>query len=231
MNGYIIYLPKSNLSRTIASQSKRELDNLKIDLELFVGCDRYDVWNEFISRDLKINDISRFGAGYVDSELGAFVSHYKLWLLCKEKNQNIIVFEHDVELIEDFDIDKLKIFNGDILNLGKPNWGNRVWKGSGIIKRKICTNNHNIYKPEHGECQCNSQWLFGAHSYVITPKGADKLLTSVKRDGILPADLFIRQDVVDIHDLLPHPFIQKKTFSLIQRNPIYENQKVNEWDY
>lgn len=231
MKGYIIYLPKSNLSTSIAFQAKKELDNIEIDVELFIGCDRYEVWQEFINYNFKINDITRFGAGHIDSELGAFISHFRLWELCKLKNENIIIFEHDAYLSGHVNIDELKKFDGDILNLGKPNWGNRIWEGKNIIKREVCKKNHNIHKPEYGECQCNSQWLFGAHSYVITPKGASKLLSSIKKFGILPADLCIRQEVVDIYDLLPHPFIQKKTFSLIQRNPIYKNQKVNEWDY
>ena len=231
MKGFIIHLPKSNLSKNIALEAKTELENISIDTSLFIGCDRYNVWQEFIDNKFVINDITRFGGGYVDSEIATFISHYKLWKRCVRLKHKILIFEHDVKLFKNFDIKEINKFKGDLLNLGKPNWGNRVWDGSGIIKREICSNNHNLYRPQDGECQCNSQWLFGAHAYLITPSGAKKLINSVKENGILPADLFLRQEVLDIYDYLPHPFIQKESFSLIQRNPIYKNQKVNEWDY
>lgn len=231
MKGYIIYLSNSSHSVEVASETLSEIKPY-FDVELFDGVDKYSVWQEFIDSDLKINDISRFGGGFYDSELGAFMSHYKLWNKCIESDENFMIFEHDAKI--DPNSENLYLIhdylNFDLVNLGKPNWGNRIWEGSGIVKREICNNNHNLHKPEQGECQCNSQWLFGAHSYIISPSGAKKLIESTKKHGILPADLFIRQEVITIHDLLPHPFTQKETFSLIQRNSIYKNQIINAWD-
>ena len=82
-------------------------------------------------------------------------------------------------------------------------------------------------------CDCNTQWLFGAHSYLITPQGAKKIIEDVKSNGILPADISLNQDVLDIHDFLPHPFIQRGNFTLIQRKnpPKFTKQKLNAWDY
>ena len=53
------------------------------------------------------------------------------------EGKNIIIFENDASLIKPFDIKELKSFDGDVLNLGKPNWGNRVWEGVGLYKRNI----------------------------------------------------------------------------------------------
>ena len=230
MKGYIIHLPKSQKSLDSALSIKLELESIGIEPHLFNGCDRYDVWQEFIDNEFTIQDITRFGGGYVDSEIATFISHYKLWKKCVDDNESIIIFEHDANIDLTFDINLLNTFDDDLLNLGKPNWGTRIWEGVGIKRREICNEYHNIHSFGEG-CQCNRTWLFGAHAYLLTVNGANKLLKSVGEDGILPADLFLRQEVLNIYDLLPHPFSQKEEFSLIQRNAIYKNQKVNDWEY
>jgi len=221
MKGYIIHLPKSKLSVDIATETKKHLESLGIDVSLFDGCDKYDVWQEFIDNDFKINDITRFGGGFVDSEIATFISHYRFWEKCNQLDTPIFIFEHDVELryySDNYFLKDIESFDEDLLNLGLPNWGTRVWEGDGIEKREASDNK-------------DVKWLFGAHAYLLRPSGAEKLIFDVKENGILPADLFLRQDVIDIFDLLPHPFKQKETFSLIQRHPIYKNQRVDDWDY
>lgn len=221
MKGYVIHLPKSKLSVDIATETKKDLESLGIEISLFNGCDKYDVWQEFIDGNFKINDITRFGGGFVDSEIATFISHYRLWNKCIELDTPIFIFEHDVELryySDNYFLKDIESFDEDLLNLGSPNWGTRIWEGNGIEKRE-----HHKHK--------EAKWLYGAHAYYLSPRGAHQLVNDVKKRGILPADLFIRQGVVNIFDLLPHPFKQKKTFSLIQRHPIYKNQRVDDWDY
>lgn len=237
MKGYIIHLPKSEISVDEANKTKHDLEAVGIQPILFEGCDRYDVWQEFIDNDFKIKNITRFGGGYYSSEIATFISHFKLWERCLELNENIIIFEHDAMLTKLFSIDDIKNFNGDLLNLGEPNWGKRVWDGDGILKRKVCTECFDEYNSfvdwAPDMCDCNTQWLFGAHSYLISPSGAKKLIKDIKSNGIMPADLSLNQEVMDIHDFLPHPFIQRGNFTLIQRinPPKFKKQKLNAWDY
>ena len=139
MKGYIIHLPKSKLSVDIATETKKHLESLGIDVSLFDGCDKYDVWQEFIDNDFKINDITRFGGGFVDSEIATFISHYRLWEKCIQLDTPIFIFEHDVELryySDNYFLKDIESFDEDLLNLGSPNWGTRVWEGDGIEKRE-----------------------------------------------------------------------------------------------
>ena len=230
MKAFIIYLPKSKKSSSIAGELNEEITNL-LDVRLFPGVDRYTSWQTYVDSGYTLNDITRFGGGNIDSEIATFFSHFNLWKKCLDLNENILILEHDAKLISDFNLVSLAKFKGDLLNLGLPNWGNRVWEGEGILKREICEGFHDIHKPEEGECQCNTLWLFGAHAYVITPSGAKKLIQSADRDGILPADIFLRQEVITIHDNLPHSFSQKESFSLIQKHRIYDKQEIDAWDY
>jgi len=230
MKGYVIYLPKSEKSKNLAEYTKQHLEPV-IDVDLHVGTDRYEVWEKYLKSEFFIQDVSRFGAGLVGAEIATFFSHYKLWLKSYKSNKSFFIFEHDARLKKDFDLNAIKNFSGDILNLGIPNWGRAVHQGKGIIKRKICDKLHNIHRPEHGECTCSTQWLFGAHAYYITPSGAKKLVNQAKYEGILPADTFIRQEVVDIYDLLPLSFEQEYSPSLIQFSDNSKKEYIHGWDY
>jgi GR25 family glycosyltransferase involved in LPS biosynthesis len=239
LKSFIIYLPKSKKSTAAAIKSIDRFKEVKdINVIKWEGIDRYNVWQKFIDSEFKLLARNRFGAGYIDTELAVFFSHYSLWQKCLELKENILILEHDAWVLEDFNIDNLINFKGDILNIGKPNWGSiynsnfkSEWldKPAGITKREICNNKHDIYKvwsKAPGLCHCDTMWLFGAHAYVLTPTGATKLIESTKK-GILPADLYINQDNVTIHDYLPHPVSQASTFTLTQ----YNENNESDWDY
>jgi len=236
---YIIYLPKSAKSTSIANTSiDRFKEVFDIDVNRWYGVDRYNVWQTFINSKFKVQARNRFGAGYIDSELAVFFSHFSLWEKCLELQENILILEHDAYIDKEFNLDDIANFKGDILNLGKPNWGSiynnnfkSEWlnKPAGILKREICNKTHDIYKvwsTKHGLCHCDTMWLFGAHAYIVTPQGANKLINATSK-GILPADLYINQDNVTIHDYLPHPISQATTFTLTQ----YNENNESDWDY
>ena len=236
MKAFVIHLPKSKKSLEAAELTKSKIDSL-FDVELFEGTDKYDAWNKYMNSDFIPKDITRFGAGFVDSELGAFFSHFTLWNKCLELNENILILEHDADLVRDIDIDLIESWKGEVLNLGIPNWGTRKWEGEGIKIREVCGNFHNIHD-HRKDCQCNTPWLFGAHAYILAPKAAKKLVDAAYSEGIIPADIFIRQELVEISDYLPHSFIQRNDFTFIQVYREYndDNEYINftvrdDWDY
>lgn len=233
MKVYVIYLPKSKRSTELAESAIEQFSIRPYKPYLFEGVDKYSAWQTYIDYNFSISDITRFGGGNIDSEIAAFISHFKLWQRCLDLNENIIILEHDAEVTGNLKniYPTIQRFEGDILNLGSPNWGTRKWEGEGIELREICSNFHNVYKPELSECKCDSYFLFGAHAYMITPQGASRLVDAAHQYGILPADTYIRQEIVDIYDLLPHPVVQKESYSFIQRHKIYDNQEINAWDY
>lgn len=227
MKGFVIYVDISPKS----TQSARYTLSMftTIDVKLFKGIDKTNVWQTFIDSNLNILDIKHFGGGKIDLEIATFYSHYNLWLKCIELNEPILVLEHDAIIKSKIDFSILKKFKGDLLNLGEPNWGSITYdlhpspwlnKPKGIFKRDICKNKHDIYQiwnEEEGYCHCDTKWLFGAHAYLINPSGAIKLVEGSKK-GILPADIYIRQELLDIYDYLPHPIKQNEDFTLIQRH-------------
>jgi len=234
MKSFVIYVDTSDKSVKSAEQTQNSFkDKLGIDVALSKGVNRDNVWQTFVDSDFNILDIQHFGGGTIDAEIATFFSHYNLWLKCIELNEPILILEHDAILTDtplsllmmNYHLEK---FKGDLLNLGKPNWGSYWYKNfesewltktDGIHKRDICENKHNIYQvwdTEKGLCHCDTMWLFGAHAYLLNPKGATKLVEGTSK-GILPADVYIRTNLLDVYDYLPHPIKQVEEFSLIQR--------------
>lgn len=243
MKGYVIYLPKSKKSTKSAKHAIKSVHtNTQIKCELWAGVDKYDSWKTITDMGFGFDTMS-FGGGNVSAELGTFLSHYSLWKKCISENTSIVIFEDDVICNTSISFD-ISEFTGDILNLGRPNWGLKFKNEDdapnslptdyqkGIILRNVCTNKHNPYadykklsrKEREELCDCDSSWLFGAHAYIITPKGAEKLINE-SHNKIKPADVFINQSIVDIHDLHPLSIKQIGNGTFVQTN------KKNDWDY
>lgn len=101
---------------------------------------------------------------------GCFLSQYKLWRLCLETNQPIIIYEHDVVFKKKFDI---SFANEDF----------DVYKFEGSVPAKPM---------EVGT------WYEGARAYCIKPKGAEKLVNFVAKNGAMPADWMLNTGIVKI---------------------------------
>ena len=75
---------------------------------------------------------------------------------CVEVNKNILILEHDAWVDKKIDENLLELYNGDVLNIGKPNWGsflndpiNSSWlsKSDGLYQREICNKEHDLHNP------------------------------------------------------------------------------------
>jgi hypothetical protein len=247
MKGYIIHLPKSKKSTKSAIDALDSVHaNSSIQCKLWEGVDRYNSWKIITDGGFGF-DTTSFGGGGGDvaAELGIFLSHYSLWKQCIQLAAPIAIFEDDVKFTKPINLDNFhNMFSDDVLNLGRPNWGLKYKNEtecpdvlptdskSGIILRDECNNKHNpwvVYDElsvdEQSElCDCDSQWLFGAHAYVITPWGATKLVNQADEE-IKPADVFINQSVVNIYDL--HPLVVKQ----IGNGTLIQPSLNNNWDY
>jgi GR25 family glycosyltransferase involved in LPS biosynthesis len=223
MKKFIITLTKSKFSTDLANQRIAQAKEVGIgDIEIFPATDKYDVWQRWYDEGLFIKNFA-MGGGYLSSELATFFSHYDLWKKCLELNENILILEHDVFFKYNPNLEQFNFFGGDVINLGYPAWGTNNNKPNENYWKYLPTGLR--LRPEAKEEHSDQQWLFGAYSYILTPNGAKKLRYDAHRNGIIPADRFISQTKVDIHDYLPHPVIHKNENSFIQK------RETNEWDY
>ena len=240
---FVIYNKEAHLSRWSANKTIITTKRCGIEPELFNGVHKEK--SEQVMKEYGLdwnpkakewcNDIHN-----LDAVAGCFMSHYKLWKKCVELKEPIIILEHDVEFQTHLDIpEEFHDFDG-VINLGKPLWGSWWFQhektgelvkselhpdqdGSKCIQRTFenCTKPHVQYavvdKDRAIYCDCEKNWLIGAHSYIITPNAAEKLLFKASDSGIDRADVFIDATYVDVADLIPYPAHQVKRFSLIDK--------------
>lgn len=159
--------------------------------------------------------------------MGCFFSHYYIWKECLETNEPIIVLEHDGYVIKSIPSIFLEMFT-DILKLDdqdpfSKNYNEEVEasKIDSVEIRKY--NNPKAKKTSSKKFDGTGNYFRGTYSYIIKPKGAQKLIDFVKEYGHLPADQQIGDRVLDTRVTTEtyarlHPFYSEgeniKEFSL-----------------
>ncbi len=129
-----------------------------------------------------------------------FLSHRSLWMKAFKENKQILILEHDAIFI-----DKIPLnvgFDG-VISFGKPSYGQyREAKKPGVYK---------MFSKVGG-------YMPGAHAYVVSPRGARKLLHHAsEKPG--PTDLFLnKHDFPFICEYYPWPIMADDKVSTIQHD-------------
>ena len=220
MKAYVIHIPTSQPSVDSANRVIETAKQHGVEVEPWVGVHRDGSFRKLYGEGLRLIEVDRWEQNaYLDCIVGCFMSHYSLWKESVRTNERIMVLEHDARFIHDYkDIE----FEG-ILNIGRPLWGDWfVHKEDGIHIRDLskCTKPHkdDCVLDQDEWCQCERNWIIGAHSYVISPNTAKQLIEVAHQDGVLPADVFLRTRYVPVADYLPYCTWQHQHFTMIQRD-------------
>lgn len=132
-----------------------------------------------------------------DNCLAAFLSHFALWRLSVELNEEITIFEHDayiVSPIPDY------IDHTGCISLGKPSYG------------KYRTPSLLGVNP-----LMSKQYFPGAHAYRVSPKGAKVLVKGSKVDAG-PTDVFLHKHRFPfLQEYYPWPVEARDYFTTIQK--------------
>ena len=124
-----------------------------------------------------------------EKRIACFMSHYRLWKLCTEIQEPVMILEHDAEFVREFDHNKIQPqFTGEILGLNDPR---RATRKSGIFHnalKKQYRNKEIIVETPWIDNKKVPQGLAGNSAYIIKPTGARKLIDLVKELGMWPND-------------------------------------------
>ena len=120
------------------------------------------------------------------------LSHLKLWELCIELDEPIMILEHDAVFTRKFRPTKIlnKIENGDIVMINDPRGATRR---SQIYHSNILNKDFGIHPidgvnlPE----EKNPDGLAGNSAYVITPDAAFKASVLQRKDNLWPNDALL----------------------------------------
>lgn len=122
----------------------------------------------------------------LSNRIACMVSHMRCWQEVINRDEPIIVFEHDAVVTRQFkEKDVLTDeFKGGIIGLNNPIGATRR---ASVFHEKASSKNGLSQVPSVDN-QDVPQGLAGNSAYLITPKGAKKLLSKVREVGMWPND-------------------------------------------
>lgn len=185
-NGYNASLFEGITPKTLAKWDK------KYNLEVIKPSHMYD-------RQIGLN-----GTRYTyECKYSNFLNHYTLWDKCIQLNEPIVILEHDVVAVKEFneEFDELCVLNlhsglhQDIFDsILKPDLSEGI---------HTYTNPYLVYR-------ASNRWqhagmIPGTAAYAITPKGAKRLKYNVKTYGWDKADYIINTKSVHMQYAYPDP--------------------------
>lgn len=185
MTPYIIHLSKIESSYSSALEVIASLKDYGFHPVLFEGTYGNDAEELFLKENRVLHGSDSKSIKFNSPGVkGCFYSHYRLWQLCVEKNEPIIIFEDDVKFYRSF----TPIYFDDVLVLSI----NYDWKALEFLK---------IYLEELQSLSTTVHYdqfyMPGASGYAITPQAAKKLIDTYK-NSYLPADWAINSSICNI---------------------------------
>ncbi len=199
MKGYVVTLRNLPESVKIAERCVASGAMFGVDVEMFSA----------VYKDVAMDEMKKEGivAAAFDKSfsieaavMGNFVTQYRIWKTILNSNECGIVLEHDAIFTDH--VPALS-GEGDIINLGKPSYGQfNVKPGKGVY-------------PMFSK---NGGYIPGAHCYYLTPAGAEQLITITKIKGAAPCDLFLNKaNFPNIKEIYPWCAEADDSFTTIQK--------------
>ena len=142
-------------------------------------------------------NIEAFSTGYSRPEnaLACFLSHMSLWQYAVENKCNTMILEHDAvfkDTVRSIPFDR-------VVNIGKPSYGKYKTPESLGTQKLI-----------------HKRYFGGAHSYIVSPLGAEMLLDKVPTHSE-PTDVFLNRDNFSfLEEHYPWIVQVEDTFSTVQ---------------
>jgi GR25 family glycosyltransferase involved in LPS biosynthesis len=128
--------------------------------------------------------------------VSAFLSHYSLWKMCIEDNEEYQVFEHDAVCVGT--IPQMLNYKGCV-SLGVPSYGKyNTPTALGVVPLT------------------SKNYFPGAHAYRLNPKGASTMVSFAKENAA-PTDVFLdKRNLPWLEEYYPWPVEARDNFSTIQ---------------
>jgi len=128
--------------------------------------------------------------------VATFLSHYELWWKCAKGTEKLLILEHDAVFHAGLP-DLSEVIGA--CSLGRPSFGSFV-------------------TPKEGLGPLTSKPYFpGAHAYVVTPPGAEKLIEAAEREAC-PTDIFLSVERFRwLQEFYPWPVVAEDRFTTIQK--------------
>jgi glycosyl transferase family 25 len=193
IKSFLIHLPTVKSSLDSALETKKQLENVGITPKMFIGSYGPEIEKQFNEEGREFHSvegikINRKTAG--TGAKGVFHSHYRLWQMCVDLNEPIMVFEDDVVVyrpLKEIDFDEVLIISI-----------NYDWNMSLQWKDYLEKNNELTTSQPYTE-----RFIPGTSGYIIKPVAAKKLIETYKNSYII-SDVAMNSGIIkmEIHPQL-----------------------------
>ena len=137
--------------------------------------------------------LKAYPTAYRERRIACFMSHFRLWHECINRDEPILVLEHDSLFLEKLNYDYILESKFDIIGINNPLMATR--------KAKLF---HDLIKEHPQEIQQVPdidefnvpQGLAGNSAYIIKPDGARNILDAAKRFGAWPNDALMCKQII-----------------------------------
>lgn len=199
MKNYVITIRSNAMSVGAAGRCVTSGRNNNLKIEIFDAVTPNDDPVEMAeSLGLNIDGFhnDQFYSRY-ENCVAAFMSHFSLWSMCYEQQEEFTIFEHDAILVNHI---PRHIPYKEIISIGKPSYGRHInLKSFGVNPLT------------------SKRYFPGAHAYRLRPTGAKKLIDQAKV-AALPTDVYLDLDTFpNLQEYYPWPVEAKDTFTTIQK--------------
>lgn len=171
------------LTKNATDQLKK--DFFPLDTPTIIMRNKEDVGRFYKDARIKINPLGHFGTGWKPGELGIWASNYTAWQnFLKSDYEYLILMEDDIVLNSNFN-EKLKQYmselphNWDLFTVYIPETGNIRYE-----KRR-----HEFLIDQENICKVYQSW--SCLCYIVSKRGAQKLLKEVQRGVKSPLDHYL----------------------------------------
>ena len=218
----IIYLSEVELSKKICKSCIEQGKKFDIEILPFKGIHGLNAVKILNQLSLKPKYFFKQGRRGV---YGCFLSHYLLWLECIKANVPYLILEHDGFFIRKLPENIINEFD-EVLKLDDESPYNEDYEEKISINHDFNITKYVNKTAKNLELNETGNYMHGAYSYLIKPEGAKKIISWIKLNGFLPADIQIGDKIVDIKVIKPtvvriHPFYNKQVEKLsLTRNII-----------
>ena len=199
MKNYVITIRSNAMSVGAAGRCVTSGRNNNLKIEIFDAVTPNDDPVEMAeSLGLNIDGFhdDQFYSRY-ENCVAAFMSHFSLWSMCYEQQEEFTIFEHDAIVVNHI---PRHIPYKEVISIGKPSYGRHInLKSFGVNPLT------------------SKRYFPGAHAYRLRPAGAKKLIDQAKICA-KPTDIYLNLDTFpNLQEYYPWPVEAKDTFTTIQK--------------
>lgn len=122
------------------------------------------------------------------AKISCSLSHFLLWKTCLEKNEPILILEHDAVFIRRLESDYILKSEYEIIGINSPK---KATRRADVFEKSIRYGDGLIQPVPRIDYPNIPQGLAGASAYIMKPSGALKAIDLFKKHGVWPNDAAI----------------------------------------